>query len=134
MGEYHYIINRTKREYFAGIDIMEVAYNPYEVAFGLKYGAIGNGLMGNILAFLVTNNQLVGKQRWAGDSIEIISDYGDEKDLYYFIENNKIKDLWKNIAADVVREWNVKMTPKLAVKDWDAERNVIPTTGGINGA
>ncbi|KKL88183.1 hypothetical protein LCGC14_1927230 [marine sediment metagenome] len=79
MGQYHYVVNKTKRQFI----------NPHKMGDGLKlleFGCSTNGTMTALAVLLAKDNGLGGGDlhfeheligSWVGDNIEIAGDYGD---------------------------------------------------------
>ena len=122
MGQYHKLINITKKEYIVGHDI----------GINLKhYEQIGfEGSMADVLYCLmiaqgndyrgggdVSGHKLIG--HWAGDHVAIVGDYYEEgtdkpeyRNLYRIVENDKH---YKNISPSI-RSMLRAVYPKLKFK------------------
>ena len=122
MGQYHKLINITKKEYIVGHDI----------GINLKhYEQIGfEGSMADVLYCLmiaqgndyrgggdVSGHKAIG--RWAGDQVAIVGDYyteeGDNykyKNLYHIVESDRH---YKNISPSIRSMLRV-IYPKLTIK------------------
>lgn len=68
MGQYHYIVNLTKREFL----------HPHQFGNGLKLMEFGNS-QGGVLAALAM--LLMPERSWEGDRIAIVGDYAEDGDL-----------------------------------------------------
>ena len=107
MGQYHKLINLTKKEYV----------NPYDIGLGAKHheGIGFDGSMGDVIYLLTIaqgNDQRGGGDasghnyigRWRGDQIAVVGDYYTDKDDderfkdLYFVDDKKD---WENISASV---------------------------------
>ena len=107
MGQYHKLINLTKKEYV----------NPYDIGLGAKHleGIGFEGSMGDVMYLLsiaqgnesrgggdASGHNYIG--RWRGDQIAVVGDYYTDKDDderfndLYFVDDKKD---WKNISASV---------------------------------
>ena len=122
MGQYHKLINITKKEYIVGHDI----------GINLKhYEQIGfEGSMADVLYCLmiaqgndyrgggdVSGHKLIG--HWTGDHVAIVGDYYEEgtdkpeyRNLYRIVENDKHN---KNISPSIRAMMRV-IYPKLKIK------------------
>jgi hypothetical protein len=122
MGQYHKLINITKKEYIVGHDI----------GINLKhYEQIGfEGSMADVLYCLmiaqgnerrgggdVDGHKAIG--RWAGDHVAIVGDYYTEEDdnheyknLYYIVDDDRH---YKNISPSIRSMLRV-IYPKLTIK------------------
>jgi len=110
MGQYHKLINLTKKEYV----------NPYEIGLGAKHleGIGFEGSMGDVMYLLsiaqgnerrgggdAEGHRYIG--RWAGDKVVVVGDYYDEdndnpkfKGLYD-VDVEEQKELWHDISHGV---------------------------------
>ena len=122
MGQYHKLINITKKEYIVGHDI----------GINLKhYEQIGfEGSMADVLYCLmiaqgndyrgggdVSGHRAIG--RWAGDQVAIVGDYYEEKkdnpkyrNLYHIVDDDRH---YKNISPSIRSMLRV-IYPKLTIK------------------
>ena len=122
MGQYHKLINITKKEYIVGHDI----------GINLKhYEQIGfEGSMADVLYCLmiaqgndyrgggdVSGHRAIG--RWAGDQVAIVGDYYEEKkdnpkyrNLYHIVDDDRH---YKNISPSIRSMLRV-IYPKLKIK------------------
>jgi len=98
MGQYHKLINVTKKEYVSGFDIGMMAKHHEQIGF--------QGSMADVLYCLmiaqgnetrgggdVEGHFLIG--RWAGDDVAIVGDYYTESSDYY-----KYRDLYDKVEED----------------------------------
>ena len=122
MGQYHKLINITKKEFVVGYDIGILAKHYEQIGF--------EGSMADVLYCLmiaqgndnrgggdVSGHKFIG--RWAGDHVAIVGDYYDEK-----TDNPKYKNLYdigeddrhyKNISPSIRAMLRV-IYPKLTIK------------------
>ena len=122
MGQYHKLINITKKEYIVGHDI----------GINLKhYEQIGfEGSMADVLYCLmiaqgddkrgggdVSGHKLIG--HWTGDQVAIVGDYYEEKkdnpkyrNLYHIVDDDRH---YKNISPSIRSMLRV-IYPKLTIK------------------
>lgn len=111
MGQYHKIINYTKKE----------CLEPHKFLDGLKQLEFGCSSCGTMtaLAYLLSYKKSRGggdfqegeyKGRWKGDNIGIVGDYAGEKDFEYKDGNYTYTDVYyyrngcKDISIDVLIE------------------------------
>jgi len=122
MGQYHKLINITKKEYVVGYDIGILAKHYEQIGF--------EGSMADVLYCLmiaqgddrrgggdVSGHKLIG--HWAGDNVAIVGDYYTEdtdsafwKNLYDEVETDKH---YKNISPSI-RSMLRAVYPKLKFK------------------
>ena len=122
MGQYHKLINITKKEFVVGYDIGILAKHYEQIGF--------EGSMADVLYCLmiaqgndyrgggdVSGHKAIG--RWVGDHVAIVGDYYDEKtdklkyrNLYDEVENDKD---YKNISPSIRAMLRV-IYPKLTIK------------------
>ena len=123
MGQYHKLINITKKEYVVGYDIGILAKHYEQIGF--------EGSMADVLYCLmiaqgndyrgggdVSGHKYIG--RWTGDDVAIVGDYYDDKlgdnhkyyNLYDEVEANKD---YKNISPSIRSMLRV-IYPKLKIK------------------
>ena len=108
MGQYHKLINTTKKEYVVGYDIGILAKHYEQIGF--------EGSMADVLYCLmiaqgddrrgggdVSGHKLIG--HWAGNNVAIVGDYYDEdtdkfeyRNLYDEVESDKD---YKNISPSI---------------------------------
>ena len=110
MGQYHKLINYTKREIVI----------PHKVGDGLKLREWSDlGMLRAMQALLAVSNGRGGGDllnyktvvgRWAGDKIAIVGDYAEKGDLpwaktkdpnYMFDKEGGLKDGWTDISEEV---------------------------------
>ena len=110
MGQYHKLINLTKKEYV----------NPYDIGLGAKHleGIGFEGSMGDVMYLLsiaqgnerrgggdAEGHRYIG--RWAGDEVVVVGDYYTEKTdnpkfaFLYDVDVSKDGKKYKNISASV---------------------------------
>lgn len=99
MGQYYYVINRTKRQYI----------HPHKFDDGLKlleFGCSGGGTMTALALLLADGNGRGGGDArsksaiigsWAGDSIVIAGDYADPG---RFVDDDDAKTMMESRGAD----------------------------------
>ena len=122
MGQYHKLINITKKEFVVGHDIGIMAKHYEQIGF--------EGSMADVLYCLmiaqgndnrgggdVSGHKFIG--RWAGDHVAIVGDYYTEdtdnpflKNLYDIVEDDKH---YKNISSSIRAMLRV-VYPKLKIK------------------
>ena len=122
MGQYHKLINITKKEYVVGYDIGILAKHYEQIGF--------EGSMADVLYCLmiaqgddrrgggdVSGHKFIG--RWAGDHVAIVGDYYTEENdnykyicLYDIVESYKG---YKNISSSI-RSMLRAIYPKLKLK------------------
>ena len=122
MGQYHKLINITKKEFVVGHDIGIMAKHYEQIGF--------EGSMADVLYCLmiaqgndnrgggdVSGHKFIG--RWAGDHVAIVGDYYTEdtdnpflKNLYDIVEDDKH---YKNISSSIRAMLRV-VYPKLTIK------------------
>ncbi len=122
MGQYHKLINITKKEFVVGYDIGILAKHYEQIGF--------EGSMADVLYCLmiaqgddrrgggdVSGHKFIG--RWAGDNVAIVGDYYDQhtdkpeyKALYDLVETDKH---YKNISPSIRSMLRV-VYPKLKIK------------------
>lgn len=115
MGQYHYVVNLTKKEYL----------HPHKFADGLKlreFGASGEGTM-FALAILLSNSRNRGGgdlqskdteyySRWAGDRIVVAGDYAEKGDagetskktLYEKCQEGTYTDISESVKALIPKD------------------------------
>lgn len=118
MGQYHKLVNITKKEYV----------NPYSIGLGAKHleGVGFEGSMGDVMYLLsiAQGNERRGGGdaeghnylgRWAGDEVVVVGDYYEENDdnpkfkgLYYVDEDKKYKDISSSIRGMLTKVMKVK--------------------------
>ena len=123
MGQYHKLINITKKEFVVGYDIGILAKHYEQIGF--------EGSMADVLYCLmiaqgddrrgggdVSGHKFIG--RWAGDNVAIVGDYYDQhtdkpeyKALYDLVETDKH---YKNISPSIRSMLRV-VYPKLKIKN-----------------
>ncbi len=134
MGQYHKLINITKKEYIVGHDIGIMLKHYEQIGF--------EGSMADVLYCLmiaqgneyrgggdVSGHKAIG--RWAGDHVAIVGDYYDEKgdkpkykNLYDEVEADKD---YKNISPSIRSMLRV-IYPKLKIKkEWFTIKNLDGT-------
>ena len=122
MGQYHKLINITKKEFVVGYDIGILAKHYEQIGF--------EGSMADVIYCLmiaqgddrrgggdVSGHKFIG--RWAGDNVAIVGDYYDQhtdkpeyKALYDLVETDKH---YKNISPSI-RSMLRAVYPKLKFK------------------
>ena len=122
MGQYHKLINVTKKEYVSGFDIGMMAKHYEQIGF--------QGAMADVLYCLmiaqgndyrgggdVSGHKLIG--HWAGDHVAIVGDYYEEKkdnpkyrNLYHIVDDDRH---YKNISPSIRSMLRV-IYPKLKIK------------------
>ena len=122
MGQYHKLINITKKEFVVGHDIGIMAKHYEQIGF--------EGSMADVLYCLmiaqgndnrgggdVSGHKFIG--RWTGDQVAIVGDYYTEdtdnpflKNLYDIVEDDKH---YKNISSSIRAMLRV-VYPKLKIK------------------
>ena len=135
MGQYHKLINTTKKEYVSGWDTGMMAKHYEQMGF--------QGSMADILYCLMIaqgnerrgggdtdGHKFIG--RWAGDDVAVVGDYYTEdsdnpkyKDLYDIVEEDKH---YKNISSSI-RSMVKAVYPEIKFK-----KEVIKIKGTIKGA
>jgi hypothetical protein len=131
MGQYHKLINITKKEYIVGHDIGIMAKHYEQIGF--------EGSMADVLYCLmiaqgnerrgggdVDGHKAIG--RWAGDHVAIVGDYYTEEDdnheyrnLYDYVEYDRH---YKNISPSIRSMLRV-IYPKLKFKkEWFTMKNL----------
>ena len=108
MGQYHKLINITKKEYVVGYDIGILAKHYEQIGF--------EGSMADVLYCLmiaqgnerrgggdVSGHKLIG--HWAGDNVAIVGDYYDEKtdklEYYNLYDEVEASKDYKNISPSI---------------------------------
>ena len=125
MGQYHKLINVTKKEYVSGFDIGMMAKHYEQMGF--------QGSMADVLYCLMIaqgnekrgggdtdGHDFIG--RWAGDDVAVVGDYYIEssdyykyRDLYRIVEDDKH---YKNISSSI-RSMLEAVYPELKFKkEW----------------
>ena len=122
MGQYHKLINITKKEYIVGHDIGIMLKHYEQIGF--------EGSMADVLYCLmiaqgndyrgggdVSGHRAIG--RWAGDQVAIVGDYYEEKkdnpkyrNLYHIVDDDRH---YKNISPSIRSMLRV-IYPKLTIK------------------
>ena len=122
MGQYHKIINYTKKE----------CLNPHKFLDGLKQLEFGCSSCGTMtaLSYLLSYKESRGggdfregeyKGKWKGDNIGIVGDYAEEKDFeykegdnihsdVYYYEDENCKDVSVDVLIELLKETYIKET------------------------
>jgi len=123
MGQYHKLVNITKKEYV----------KPHSIGLGAKHleGVGFEGSMGDVIYLLsiAQGNERRGGGdaeghnylgRWAGDEVVVVGDYYEEEDdnpkfkgLYFVDEDKKYKDISSSIRGMLTKVMKVKFKKEI---------------------
>ena len=123
MGQYHKLVNITKKEYV----------KPHSIGLGAKHleGVGFEGSMGDVMYLLAIaqgNERRGGGDaeghnylgRWAGDEVVVVGDYYEEEDdnpkfkgLYFVDEDKKYKDISSSIRGMLTKVMKVKFKKEI---------------------